>query len=48
MPELFDFARTKLHVNYMFWVRVTKASPADAYDWLNALPVIAADPTFSP
>jgi hypothetical protein len=48
MPDLFDFARTKLHVNYMFWVRVTKASPADAYDWLNALPVIAANPSFTP
>jgi hypothetical protein len=47
MPELFGFATTKMHVNYMFWVRVTKA-PAGAYDWLNALPVIAANPTFTP
>ena len=48
MTELFDYARTQLHVNYMFWVRVTKASPADAYDWMNALPIIAANPTFTP
>jgi hypothetical protein len=48
MPQLFAFATTKLHVNYMFWVRVTKPSPADAYDWMNALPVIAANPTFTP
>jgi hypothetical protein len=48
MTELFDYARTQMHVNYMFWVRVTKASPADAYDWMNALPVIAANPSFTP
>jgi len=48
MLELFNYARTKLHVNYMFWVRVTKPSPAGAYDWLNALPVIAANPNFTP
>ena len=48
MPELFNYARTDMHVNYMFWVRVTKASPADAYDWDNALPVIAANPSFTP
>jgi len=47
MPELFSFATSKMHVNYMFWVRVTKA-PAGGYDWLNALPVIAANPTFTP
>jgi hypothetical protein len=48
MLELFNYARTKLHVNYMFWVRVTKASPAGSYDWLNALPVIAAYRNFTP
>jgi hypothetical protein len=47
MPELFDYAKTNLHVNYMFWVRVTRAAPG-AYDWENALPVIAANPTFTP
>jgi hypothetical protein len=48
MLELFDFARTKLHVNYMFWVRVTHASKAGAYDWTNALPVIAQNRQFTP
>ncbi len=48
MPELFNYARTTMHVNYMFWVRVTKASPADSYTWDNALPVIAANPSFTP
>jgi hypothetical protein len=48
MPELFNFARVDMHVNYMFWVRYTKTNPADAYTWANALPVIAANATFSP
>jgi hypothetical protein len=42
MPELFAFAVTKLHVNYMFWTRITKVSKPGAYDWVNALQVIAA------
>jgi hypothetical protein len=48
MLELFDYAKSNLHVNYMFWVRVTKASPAGAYDWMNALPVIAQYRTWTP
>jgi hypothetical protein len=48
MPELFNYAVKDMHVNYMFWVRVTKPSPADAYDWTDALPVIAANPSFTP
>jgi hypothetical protein len=48
MPELFDFALTKLHVNYMFWVRLPKPLQPGSYDWLDALPVIAANPTFNP
>lgn len=48
MPELFKYAVNDMHVNYMFWVRVTQASPSDAYDWNDALPVIAANPTFTP
>jgi len=48
MPQLFSFALTNMHVNYMFWVRVTKPSGAAGYDWLDALPVIAANPTFTP
>ena len=41
MLELYNYAMTKLHVNYMFWVRITK-SPG--YNWTNALPVISAHP----
>jgi hypothetical protein len=48
MPELFRFARTDMHVNYMIWVRVPHASPSDSYDWNDALPVIQANATFSP
>ena len=49
MPELFNFARLKtMHVNYMFWVRITRPNPPDSYDWMNALPVIATHRTFSP
>jgi hypothetical protein len=47
MTELFNYARTKLHVSYMFWVRVT-SGPKGAYTWLDALPVIAANQNFSP
>ena len=46
MPELFKYARDKLEVNYMIWVRMPKASPADSYDWYDALPVIATNRTF--
>lgn len=46
MPELFSYARTSMHVSYMFWVRVTQASPSDSYTWDNALPVIAGTPNF--
>jgi hypothetical protein len=46
MPELFNYARNEMHVNYMFWVRVTQAVPSDAYTWDDALPVIAATPNF--
>jgi hypothetical protein len=48
MSELFGYAKTKMHVNYMFWVRVTKASPADAYDWTDALPIISNNRTWTP
>jgi hypothetical protein len=47
MPELFRFARDKMHVDYMFWVRVPKPPVWDAYDWLDALPVIANNPSFN-
>ena len=45
--ESFRFARDDLHVNYMIWVRIPVASPSDSYDWYDALPVIAANPTFN-
>ena len=46
MPELFRFARDKLHVNYIFWVRIPKSSPSDSYNWHHALPVIESNPRF--
>ncbi len=42
MLELYEFALTKLHVNYMFWMHVPKPANSAAYDWFDALPVIAA------
>jgi len=47
MLELYQFALTRLHVNYMFWMRVTQPANAAAYDWYNALPVIAAQPALN-
>jgi hypothetical protein len=46
MGELFRYARDKLHVDYMFWVRIKSSSPWDAYNWTYALPVIANNPVF--
>ena len=48
MGELFRYARDKTHANYMFWVRIPRPSPSDAYDWTDALPVIANNPVFKP
>lgn len=48
MPELFTYARTKMHVNYMFWVRITQANPRDSYDWNDALRVVATTRTWTP
>ncbi len=47
MPELFRYARDRLHVDYMFWVRVTIPSQWNSYDWTDALPVVANNPTFN-
>ena len=47
MAELFKYARDNLNVNYMFWVRLPNADPADSYDWLDAVPVMGANPTFN-
>ncbi|HEX5649741.1 MAG TPA: hypothetical protein VFX69_08805 [Steroidobacteraceae bacterium] len=46
MAELFRFARDQLHVDYMFWVRMPKPNVPDGYDWTDALPVIANNPSF--
>jgi hypothetical protein len=48
MTELFNYARTKMHVNYMFWVRMPVAPAPGAYSWLDALKVVAANSTFTP
>jgi hypothetical protein len=47
MLELYTFAITKLHVNYMLWMRVPRPVNGAAYDWYDALPVIAAHRTFN-
>lgn len=47
MPELFRYARDRLHVDYMFWVRVTIPTHWNSYDWTDALPVIQNNPTFN-
>jgi hypothetical protein len=48
MLELFTFAKTKLHVHYMFWVHLPAPPVPGSYDWLDALPVIAANPEINP
>jgi hypothetical protein len=48
MLELYAFALTKLHVNYMLWMRVPQEVNSAAYDWYDALPVIAAHRTLNP
>jgi hypothetical protein len=47
MLELYQFALTKLHVNYMFWMRIAHPANSLSYDWTDALPVIAAHPTLN-
>jgi hypothetical protein len=47
MPELFKYARDKLHVNYMFWVRIPTPNPSDSYSWKNALPVVENNQWFN-
>jgi hypothetical protein len=46
MGELFRFSRDKLHVDYMFWVRIPHPPAVGAYDWYDALPVVEANPRF--
>jgi hypothetical protein len=47
MTELYRFAKNEMHANYMFWVRLPKADPADSYDYYDALPVIKAYPVIN-
>lgn len=47
MLELFNFAVSTMHVNYMIWMRVTQPVNSVAYDWYDALPVAAANRTFN-
>ena len=48
MQELFNYARTKLHVNYMFWVRLPAPPVKGAYSWKDTWPIIRANATFTP
>jgi hypothetical protein len=48
MEDLFQFARTKLHVDYLFWDYHTQRVPPDSHNWDDAREVIARNPTFSP
>ena len=47
MPELFNYARWNLKVNYMFWVRLPVADYWNSYDYFDAVPVIQNNPTFN-
>ena len=44
--ELFRYARDRMHVDYMFWVRIPQSDYADSYDWYDALKVVQANPVF--
>ena len=48
MEDLFQFALTRLHVDYLFWDYHLQRRPPDSHDWGDALEVIARHPTFSP
>ena len=47
MTELYWYAKTQMYANYMFWVRLPTAEPADSYDIYDALPVIAKYPVIN-
>jgi hypothetical protein len=47
MDDLFQFARTKLHVDYLFWDYHTQRVPPDSHNWDDAREVIGRNPTFS-
>jgi hypothetical protein len=46
--QLFQYAKSELHVNYMFWVRIPKRAYAESYIWLDALPTIDYHSPFAP
>jgi hypothetical protein len=48
MEDLFQFARNKLHVDYLFWDYHPQRVPPDSHNWDDAREVIARYPTFSP
>ena len=47
MEDLFDFARDKLHVDYVFWEYQVRRQPPDAHDFDDARAVIAQHPVFA-
>jgi hypothetical protein len=48
LEDLFQFARNKLHVDYLFWDYHPQRVPPDSHNWDDAREVIARYPTFSP
>jgi hypothetical protein len=48
MEDLFQFARSKLHVDYLFWDYHPQRVPPDSHNWDDAREVIARYPSFSP
>lgn len=47
MPELFRYGRDNLKNNYIFWVLYPNADYPNSYDFYDAAPVIANNPTFN-
>jgi hypothetical protein len=47
MDDLFQFARDKLHVDYLFWDYHTQRNPPDSHDWNDARAVIERNPSFN-
>jgi fibronectin type 3 domain-containing protein len=48
MQEMFDWAVTNLHLNYVMWNYRPTATPPGANDYADALVVIENNPTFGP
>ena len=47
MEELYEFARDKLHLNYMLWTYIARPKPADAYDIDDAFPIMEKHPVIN-